>query len=343
MIIRGAAFFLSLIVSISGAAAQEKNASPLPAHLPLLKEACFGRVYDAAHLASHPKQRVTSFHLAREFTPDPLTEDNSWTVENLRDADGEDGRIMVTAYVRFRDKPGVFSNGLSCLRNDKGLVRCGIDCDGGSFNLKAGGTSILLENEGFVVVGGCGASEEDQDNLEIVKPGADDKLFRLDPKPVAACIAERQARAPAFAKLGAPIRERLAAKGEVCFSREYDAAHLTAHPAQTVRRIAVLKSADDVRAPGEHPSYDLVFRMIRKDGERFEKKASCAPDAYRYLCSFHNEDSNAHGEFYLTRAGVTDISLRDRKERLTDFFHANLGKDDRFFKLRGGAAKDCAF
>lgn len=332
-----------LLASCAAAAAQEKNASPLPSHLPLLKEACFGRIYDAAHLVSHPKQRVTSFHLSREFSPDPLTEDNSWTVESLRDADGEDGRILVTAYVRFRDRAGVFSNGLSCVRSDKGVVRCGIDCDGGSFNLKASGTSLLLENEGFVVVGGCGASEEDQDNLEIVRPGADDKLFRLDPKPVAACTAERDARAPAFAKLGAPIRERLAAKGEVCFSREYDTAHLAAHPAQTVRRIAVLKTAEDVRASGEHPSYDLVFRMIRKDGERFDKKASCAPDAYRYLCSFHNEDSNAHGEFYLTRAGVADIALRDRKERLTDFFHANLGKDDRFFKLRGGAAKDCAF
>jgi hypothetical protein len=340
---RGAGWLIALLASISCAAAQEKPASQLPSHLPLLKEACFGRVYDATHLASHPKQRVTAFHLAREFTPDPHTEDNSWTAESLREGDGHDGRILVTAYVRFRDRQGVFSNGLSCVRNDKGIVRCGIDCDGGSFNLRASGSSILLENEGFTVVGGCGASEEDQDNMEIVQPGADDKLFRLDPRPVSACVAERQARAPAFAKLGAPIRERLAQKGEVCFSREYDAAHLAAHPAQTVRRIAILKTADDVRAPGEHPSYDLVFRMIRKDGERFEKKASCAPDAYRYLCSFHNEDSNVHGEFYLTRAGVTDISLRDRKERLTDFFHANLGKDDRFFKLKSNTAKDCAF
>lgn len=338
---RGAVFLLALVASLSCANAQEKKASPLPSHLPLLKEACFGRVYDAAHLASHPKQRVTAFHLSREFTADPFTEDPSWDPKELRNFDGDDGRILVTAYVRFRDRQGVFSNGLSCVRNDNGTVRCGIDCDGGSFNLKAGGPSILLENEGFTVVGGCGASEEDQDNLEIVKPGADDKLFRLDPRPVAACVAERDARAPAFARLGAPIRERLAPKDAICFTRDYDAAHLAAHPGQTIRRIAVLKTADDVRAPGEHPSYDLVFRVLRKDGEKFEQKASCAPDAYRYLCSFHNEDNNTHGEFYLTRAGVSDITLRDRKGKLSDFLNANLGKDDRFFKLKSSAAKDC--
>jgi hypothetical protein len=338
---RGGIGLVALLASFSCAAAQEKS-SPLPSHLPLLKEVCFGRAYDAAHLASHPKQRVTSFHLAREFTPDPFTEDPSWTPEELRNVDGEDGRILVTAYVRFRDRPGVFSNGLSCAREDSGNVRCGIDCDGGSFNLKASGPSILLENEGFVVVGGCGASEEDQDNSEVVKPGADDKLFRLDPKPVAACVAERQARAPAFAKLGAPIRERFAPKDAICFSRDYDAAHLAAHPAQSVRHIAVLKPDGDVKAAGEHPSYDLTFRITTRDGKKSEKKASCAPDAYRYLCSFHNEDNDTNGEFYLTRAGTSNISLRDAKGKLPDFLGVALGKDDRFFKLRSSAAKACA-
>ena len=31
------------------------------------QEACFGRAYDRAHLASHPNQKVTSFHLLRSL------------------------------------------------------------------------------------------------------------------------------------------------------------------------------------------------------------------------------------------------------------------------------------
>jgi hypothetical protein len=47
--------------------------------------------------------------------------------------DGVDGRVGVSAYVRFRDRPGLFYNSLSCHRSD-GVVRCGIDCDGGGFS-----------------------------------------------------------------------------------------------------------------------------------------------------------------------------------------------------------------
>ena len=49
---------------------------------------------------------------------------NSRTIQNLevdptpeqemKDDDGEYGRVLVNAYVRFRDRKGVYSNGLSC-------------------------------------------------------------------------------------------------------------------------------------------------------------------------------------------------------------------------------------
>ena len=100
-----------------------------------------------------------------------------------------------------------------------------------------------------MVVGGCGASEDEQENEEYVAPGADDKVFRLDPKPFAACMAERAAMAPAFAKLGKPLRVRFKENETLCFSRSYDAAHLAAHPKQTVKRIAVLKTRDSKADP----------------------------------------------------------------------------------------------
>lgn len=324
-----------------GAAANAQGrSSPLPSHLPLGTEACFGRTYDAAHLAAHPKQRVTSFHLFRDFTPDPSKETPQSTPEQLRSEDGEGG-IHVTAFVRFRDKAGLYFNGLICTRSD-GVVRCGIECDGGGFRLRGAGSSLVLDNDGFVVVGGCGASEDEQEQSDIVNPGADDKLFRLDPRPVAECRALEDSRKPAWAKLGPPVRERLAREGDVCFARAYDAAHLAKHPQQMVRRIAVLKAADAKAENPDWPSYELTFRIETRNGKRFEKKTNCSVDNYAFACT-HDPQIDMQRDFYLTRAGSDAIMLRDRRGTLEDLFGAPLGSDDHFFRLRDSDAKACEF
>jgi hypothetical protein len=336
-VIGAAALFL-----LAGAAAvhAQGKSSPLPSHLPLGTEACFGRTYDAAHLASHPKQRVTSFHLFRDFTPDPSKETPQSTPEQLRSEDGEGG-IHVTAFVRFRDKPGLFWNGLECQRSG-GAVHCGIECDGGGFRLRGSDTSLLLENEGFVVVGGCGASEDERDLSDFVSPGADDKVFRLDAKPVAECRALEDSRKPAWAKLGPPIRERLAREGEVCFARAYDAAHLGKHPQQMVRRIAVLKAADSKAENPDWPSYELTFRVETRNGKRYEKKTNCSVDNYAFACT-HDPQLDMQRDFYLTRAGAGAVMLRDRRGTLEDLFGASLGSDDNFFRLHASDANACRF
>ena len=105
-----------------------------------------------------------------------------------------------------------------------------LDCDGGTFLVRPSGGSLLIENQGFVVVGGCGASDEDHENLVAVLPGADDKTFRLDKQPLDQCTALREAMLPTWAKLGPPLRERFATAGALCLAREYDAGHLASHP-----------------------------------------------------------------------------------------------------------------
>jgi hypothetical protein len=321
-------------------AQEEKKASPLPSHLPLATEACFGRVYDAAHLASHPKQRVASFHLAREFKGDPNAEAEPSPEQEMKDVDGEYGRVLVNAYVRFRDRKGIYANGLSCGKSD-GKVSCSIDCDGGSFDLKASGQSLLLENHGFVVVGGCGASEDEQERTEIVSPGADDKVFRLDPKPFAACMAERAALAPAFARLGKPLRVRFEEADTLCLSRSYDAAHLTAHPKQAVKRIAVLKSKESKADPGDQ-FYTLTFRVETRDGKTFAGKTDCAADNYAYACQ-PKVPMDADRYFYLTRSANDDVILRDQHALLGKLFNARLGSDDRAFRLKTAPAGACRF
>src|SRR5262245_32610317 len=73
------------------------------------QEACFGRVYDRDHLASHPRQKATSVHVYRWLARRPQAE--NWYPEET--AEGikrfhEDGRANVEAYVAFRDRRGTY-------------------------------------------------------------------------------------------------------------------------------------------------------------------------------------------------------------------------------------------
>lgn len=331
-----AILLLALGVSVR---AQDKAYSPLPDHLPLRTEACFGRVYDAEHLLQHPRQRVTQIHLFRDFALDQTAEEPPLSSGTFKDSDGEDGRIGLTAYVGFRDRPGVYWNWLSCVRSE-GTLRCGIDCDGGGFKLLAAGEALLLENEGFVVTGGCGASDEDNANRDFVRPGADDRAFRLDRAPIAACAARRDALKPEWAKLGAPLRERLDRDEAVCFERRYDAAHLKKHPRQTVRRISVGKPAGKRALHAQARDYELMFRVELKNGRKFDKTTTCSPERYAYVCT-HDPAMDMSQDFYLTRAGDKQIMLRDRRGKLADLFGASLAADDRMFRLDAAAAANC--
>jgi len=335
------AVLLAAMAATPAAAQQDRKETPLPAHMPLRTEACFGRVYDAKHLASHPKQRVTSFHLSREFKPDPYSEHEPSPEEEMKLIDGDYGNVLVTAYVRFRDRPHVYANGLTCRKNDEGTVFCGVECDGGRIDLRTSGQSLLIENSGFVVVGGCDASEDDRENTTVVSPGADDKVFRLDPKPIAACMAEREAMAPVWAKLGTPLRTRFADNETLCLSRSYDAAHLAAHPKQRVKRLAVLRSKESKSEPGA-VVYTLTFRIATRDGKTFEKQTTCAPDNYAFACTI-NKEMDVQRDFYLTRAADNDVLLRDRHGMLQRLFDTRLGTDDRVFRLKTEPAEACRF
>ena len=321
------------------ALAQERS-SPLPSHLPLGVEACFGRTYDAAHLSAHPKQRVTSFHILRDFDPDRHKEHEPRSRAEMIEIDGDNGDVTLNAYLRLRDRKGVYTNYFNCRRTEKGAVQCGIDCDGGIFLMRPSGGSLLVENQGFVVVGGCGASDEDNENPVVVRPGADDKTFRLDKQPLDQCTALREAMLPAWTKLGTPLRERFANAGALCLAREYDAAHLAAHPQQTVKRIAVFKTAAKGK-PHEPPQYNLVFRAELKNGRKFEGTTNCWPEDYSYACT-NNIDYDTAKSFYLTRT-ADGAMLRDRKGSLSTLLKGKLGNDDRMFRLSAAPESACNF
>ncbi|HRF09317.1 MAG TPA: hypothetical protein PL193_11855 [Xanthobacteraceae bacterium] len=330
----------AMLLAASHASAQQFQ-SPLPEHMPLGKEVCYGRVYDASHLAKHPKQLVTSLHVFRDLDPDQNTEDTPQTREEVLKNDGEGG-VNVSAFVRFKNRKGVFWNGLTCNKSADGkFVRCGIDCDGGSFELRTRGKNLHLTNEGFVLIGGCGASEEEYENQLSFLPGADDKTFLLEPLPLAQCAALRDQVKPAFAKMGKALRTRFETQEAVCYSRIYDDAHLKKNPQQTVRKIALLRAAGGKDVHKDAPGYDLTFRIETKDGKQFTQTAKCYPDRYTYTCPVKAEIDTAK-DFYVTRAGDNALTIRDRAGKFTDFFGVKLGKDDRLFRLEASAPAACA-
>jgi hypothetical protein len=121
------------------------------------QEACFGRVYDRAHLAAHPNQTVTSVHIFRYLGERPEAE--NWQASRRDEAIKqfrETGYAAVQAFVTFRGRPGYFHNWLGCAKEAKEGTNCSVECDGGSFDLKreSAGT-VLLNNNGFRLIG-CG-------------------------------------------------------------------------------------------------------------------------------------------------------------------------------------------
>lgn len=331
-----------LLASAASGSAQESK-PPLPDHFPAGKEACFGRVYGDMHLNLRPKQSVASLHIFRDLDPDQNTEEEPLTREEILRRDGESGSVNVSAFVRFRNRKGIFWNTLNCSRSADGHVTgCGIDCDGGSFDLQPRQQSLLLTNNGFVLIGGCGASEEESENPVFFSPGADDRVFRLEPLPLAQCAALREAVKPSFAKMGKALRVRFATEDAVCYLRAYDDAHLKKHPQQTVRRIALLKAAGGKDVHKDAPGYDLTFRVETKDGKKFTQTAKCYPDRYAYTCPVKAEHDTAK-DFYIARSGENALTIRDRAGKLSEFFGAKLGSDDRVFKLNASPAPACTF
>ena len=131
---------------------------------------CFGREYSHDHLAAHPSQTVRSLRakLVRDLTL-PAEPNNYMELE-----------LGLTGEENFYR---VYRAYLPC---DLATGRCTMECDGG--RVEAWGTrdgSLHLRNEGIVISGGCGESEEKP--LVLNPTAGGDDLFRLSRLPADFC------------------------------------------------------------------------------------------------------------------------------------------------------------
>jgi hypothetical protein len=334
------------------------------------QETCFGRVYDRAHLARHPNQKVTSLHIFRYLGERPGAE---WQVSQKRDEAitgfRKTGHAWVRAFVTFRGRTGYFHNWLGCrpvaelraqladtsaARTSKAVepavwlpgwddgVHCSVECDGGSFVLKRESpTTVLLHNNGFVLVG-C---DEDEQEISFI-PAKDDKVFRLESKPPAVCRAEELKAIPI--RPGKPLRERFQESELFCFGRDYDAAHLAKHPQQKVVSIRV-GGAPDQKWPKELKL--SVALTLKAAATRRALTYVCSPREASWECHFDWADgvhsTCDHNTVHLARGEGDDILLFNRKDGLpidapcqakqksepSDNYQQPTRSDDRTFRL----------
>lgn len=311
--LRAAAFF-ALGLALTPAMAQGQRLTLFTMNQPT----CFGRVYDAAHLARHPAQTVTSLFVYHALQARKSAE--NWTAQAAADAMQsfkEQGSVNVSAFVTFRDRKGRFHNDLNCRLDDTGRTRCGIDCDGGQFTLERDGTqNVLLRNEGFVLIGGCG-EEVEQSETVYFSPGADDKVFRLERAPTAVCRSEQQKATPIKEDI-VPLRERFKADETFCLGRDYDAGHLARHPKQRVTRIRLART--DLAGGSDWPwGLRLTASLSLTDGSSRHGDYVCTPLESSFECEPVARDQTGNprcGNLHIVRAPGDDVIVINRKSAL---------------------------
>ena len=138
---------------------------------------CYRKPYDARHLAEYPLQSVTEmiFYLRvyrMEASGAPL----------LKNADHLAYQFGLS--LRRRGEKRFRTTAGDCT-GDK-VAECYVDCDGGGVTIENGpekrGLRVLLQGEGIAFGNDC-----DTTRGSFVGPGADDKIFDLEPAPFSEC------------------------------------------------------------------------------------------------------------------------------------------------------------
>jgi hypothetical protein len=143
--------------------------------------ACFDRVYDASHLASHPKQNVSSMVVLAIYIVDPKGEDEP--------------RYDLRIGVDFRKASHMAEVEGDCRAlkpeddpNGPVTAHCSVACDGGRID-------VALKDNGSILVtipDGARTLDETPDGAGVKVLhggfGADDKLFRVDRAELRRCL-----------------------------------------------------------------------------------------------------------------------------------------------------------
>lgn len=296
-IVAGAGFGAALLGALAGSALADE-ALKLTEMSPDGKDACFGRVYDAAHLKAHPKQKVARIFFL--YGHDPVSRPNE---EPATNSDSSYNGFIATT-VRGAKAPEWASGWCSHESEDgkTGPIRCGMDCDRTMASLKLDDKGRLIVTDVSQDLYLDAGSEDELGEAEYDRQalGSEDDNFRLDPMPAATCQAEFARIDPIDPALGPPLRERLKPGQAFCYGRDYDAAHLSSHPDQVTQSIRVFRGPVELAsfaAGGDAANWpdgaDIAVSVTtRKNGAKVTQTYSCQGEADQWRCAASAKMSN---------------------------------------------------
>lgn len=156
-------------------------ATPALADKPLTRHfgaqnSCYARSYSADHLAKHPGQQVTAIRLDHfPRLSGPFGADNTPLI--YPDAP----EIVVNLSVTLRGSPDTHRATGFCWPEGAGMS-CGLECDGGRFNLvDKGGAKLLVTGGSDIYFHDCAAGDT------VLTRAPDDKSFLLSRLPDVDC------------------------------------------------------------------------------------------------------------------------------------------------------------
>jgi hypothetical protein len=186
---------LGLFLTFTPVFADELPSPPQP-NPPVLgffdasKTWCLARSYDAAHMAAHPKQKVTGIAFAYEpfqrFEGEP-------DAQPMWDQYASTGAIFAKIVVTMKDDPRAALGSADCrAAEDSETLRCGIEGDGGGFTLtrRPDGRYRIDNPQGFSVEYPAANPDEPNDGYRYVNPKDDQESFLLDASSGGLCDAQ---------------------------------------------------------------------------------------------------------------------------------------------------------
>lgn len=169
---------IAIIASgVAALAALPAVARPLDRELPLRRVACWERVYDAAHLAAHPRQTIAEIRLVHTPSPDG------------GDAAGLYLQLYLNLRQRVSNSAHDYKYGGFCKTQGRGL-RCEAEWEAGVFTVEAGPNGALVVRNGGITANPLEYDSEDiADNAVKIPARPDDGIWSLRPA-AGACRVE---------------------------------------------------------------------------------------------------------------------------------------------------------
>jgi hypothetical protein len=353
----GAGLAVTLLAAFAGKALAD-DTPKLTELSPNGADACFGRVYDAAHLKAHPHQKVARIFFF--YGHDPVSRPNE---EPGPGSDTSYNSFMATT-VRGAKAPEWVGGWCNKDSEDGtgGPIHCGMDCDRTMAALK-------VDDKGRLIVSAVqpdlyldAGSEDELGKAEYDKQalGSEDDGFRLDPMPAATCKAEFARIDPIDPALGPPLRERLKPDQAFCYGRDYDAAHLGSHPDQVTQSIRVFRGPIELAsfANGDAANWpdsaDVTISVTtRQTTAKVAQTYSCQGEADQWRCAASSKMSDfscdiAQKEIFLRRGANSTMMLANPNSSLpivdlcSKAADGKTASDDKVYRLNPMPQSACA-